>query len=783
MGILSRAVFREVSQSAILGTILFTFVLFLQRVGKLFEIVVRSSAAPQTVGQLFLLAIPFTLSFTVPLGVLVGVLLALSRMSSDAEITAMRAAGVSSRKVAPPVLAFAVLGMLITATASLWLTPYSISKTTRMLNHLVAEELTADVQPRVFDEDFPNTVLYVGDVIPGALTRWRNVFVADLRPPSERNANSEERSADAPRITIASDAIAIADIAHNHIQLSMLNETTHEIGKDSTHYYKTSSPRGEQVLDAVKPNEVHAKEYTEMDTVPLYREAYLNPKLEPDKRIAARIELHQRFALPPACVLLALIGIPLGISTRKGGKSTAFVFTAALAFLYWMGLIAANGLAKQQKLPVGVAVWIPNGIFAVIGLILLIRLELPSSRDWVAIVADRIGATVRWLQRLMPNAKGAARPARRSVRFPLLLQVVDTYVLTSFLFYFALLLASMVLMTHVYTFFELLNDIVKNQISMWEVVTYLFFLTPRLIYDSTPVSVLVAVLITFGVLTKHNEVTAFKACGVSLYRMAVPVLVTCFFLSGGLFAFDHYYLPQADRKQDALRNHIKGRAPQTYLRPDRKWIFGKGNRIYYYKYFDPAQRVMFGVSVYELDPVSFRLSRHIYAERARWERGLRKFIFENGWSRDFTPKGERFQDFTGAATTFSELNEPPEYFLKEVLQDKQMNFEQLAAYIKELQQSGFDTIALQVQFYRKFAVPLLALVMALISIPFSFMVGNRGAMAGVGVSFAIAIAYWSIGKLSEQIGNVNLLPAAIAAWSPDVVFSLAGLYFFTRMRT
>src|SRR5436853_7809266 len=104
MGLLSRAIFKEVAGSALLGTILFTFVLFLQRIGKLFEILVRSSAPPATVAYLFALAIPFTLAFTLPCGVLVGVLMGLSRMSSDGEITAMRAGRVARRQVIFPVL-------------------------------------------------------------------------------------------------------------------------------------------------------------------------------------------------------------------------------------------------------------------------------------------------------------------------------------------------------------------------------------------------------------------------------------------------------------------------------------------------------------------------------------------------------------------------------------------------------------------------------------------------------------------------------------------------------
>ena len=195
---------------------------------------------------------------------------------------------------------------------------------------------------------------------------------------------------------------------------------------------------------------------------------------------------------------------------------------------------------------------------------------------------------------------------------------------------------------------------------MSEVWEYLLFLIPTLIYREAPFSVLVAVLVTFGVLTKHNEVTAFKASGVSLYRLTAPVLLLSVMLSAGLFAFDYYFVPQANRRQDALRDKIKGRPVQTYLRPDRKWIKGAGSRIYYYKYFDTAN-TMNGVSVYELDPATFRLKREITAERAQWQPQLGKWIFEKGWRRDIMgPSRENTLQFQ--ATTFPELDETPGYF-------------------------------------------------------------------------------------------------------------------------
>jgi lipopolysaccharide export LptBFGC system permease protein LptF len=269
---------------------------------------------------------------------------------------------------------------------------------------------------------------------------------------------------------------------------------------------------------------------------------------------------------------------------------------------------------------------------------------------------------------------------------------------------------------------------------------------------------------------------------VSLHRLAVPILVTSTLLSAGLFAFDHYIVPPANLRQEALRSEIKALPVQTYLRPDRKWIIAAGSRIYYYKHFDQAQNVMVGVSIYELDPATFRLRRQISAESAEWRPSVNAWIFQDGWVRDLQrPVESNFRRFQ--ATTFPELEEPPSYFLKEVKQDKQMNYEELGGYIEDLQQSGFDTVRLQVQFHKKFSVPLFALIMAMISIPFGFLVGNRGAMAGIGVSIVVAIAYWGVGQLFEQIGNVNQLPPAVAAWSPDAIFSLTGLYLLMRMRS
>jgi LPS export ABC transporter permease LptF/LPS export ABC transporter permease LptG len=773
MGLLARSVFREIIAGAAVGTLLFTFVLFLERARLLFEPLVRGAAPAHTVGYLFLLVLPFVLTFTIPVGVLVGVLLGLSRMSSDGEIIALRAAGVSTRRLMAPVLVFALMGTAVTAACSLWISPWAMRETIRVLNQIAADQMTAEIQPRVFAEQFPNKTLYVGDVISGPVIRWRNLFIADMTPPGQRKRGTQEASGDAPRITIATDALAVPDSVHNAIQLRLMNGSSHEVGKEQEQYFNIRFPSLDQLLEAKAPEEQRAKAFTGMDTEPLRDEAMRSRD--------ADIELQRRFSLPFSCLLLALVGLPLGVSSRKSGKSSAFVTTVLLAFLYFMAQVSLIGLAKQGRLEPVVAAWAPNVAFALIGLVLLLRLEVPGDADWIGSVrgwfADTFsGITSRWRRRETARTlrlEGAAP-------FRILPQVIDTYLLGTFFFNLVFWLTSFVLLTQVFTFFELLSDILRNNIPMSRVATYHLFLTPKLIFDYTAISVMVAVLITFAVLSKQNEVTAFKACGVSLYRLALPVLLASLALSGALFAFDYYVVPDANLVQDGIRNEIKGRAVRSFLRPDRQWIYGKGSRIFHYKYFDPAEKVMAGVHIYDLDTKVFRLRRHIYAERAQWQPGIGTWIFQNGWSRNVDKVSEYR---TWQVTTFPELNETPEHFLPEEKQYKQLNFHQLADYIGDLRQSGFDTIRLRVQYHRKFSVPFFPFILAIIAVPFSFWVGNRGAMAAVGASFVIAIAYLAVNQLFEQVGNLNQLPPAVAAWSPNFVFLLAGLYAMTRMRS
>lgn len=774
MKILSRYVFREILTSSLLATALATFVIFLQEMGRLFELLVRSARGP-TVIELFALLLPPILLLSMPFGVLVGILVGLGRLSSDNEVIAMRSAGVSSRIVVAPVLTFAFIAMIISGVFSLWLNPLAIRTEYRILNRVAASQLTADVEPRVFEDQFTNdtTVLYVEDVTAGngPVAVWKGVFIADLTAPADRKTGVKVAQP-GPKVIVAQEADVVPDVKNNRLQLNLKDYGLHESP------YHSIAPSSGYVLQPEPNKQQQSKPYQEMFTPELQAFIRKTPAKTQDGT-DARIELHRRLALPMACLMLAMVGIPLGTSSRKGGRSAGYVWAIFLAFFcYYLSYITLTSLARSHSMPIAVASWLPNAAFFVAGIIMIARMETPGDRDFLGNVRQGLVAFGRAISGKLAIRRESLATGRVKLGF---FQILDSYVLSSFLFYFAVTLFCLITMVQVFTFFDLLGDIVKNHISMSDVIDYHLNLTPSLVYTTLPIAVLVSILATFGVMTKNNEVTAFKACGISVRRLGFPVLLISGVLSSVLFACDYSWIPHANQIQDALLNKIKNRPVSTYLHPERKWIY-HDYRIFYIKYFDPTENVMVEPYVFELDPKTFHLVREISANRARWQQSLNTWVWEQGEARNICGVHEcDVNNFT--ATTFPEIAETPDDFRKYVKQDKQMNYAELASYMRSLQESGFDTVKLHVQYYKKFAVPVFALIMALISIPFGFLVGNRGAMTGIGVGMAVAMTYLATGVLFDQFGNVNLLPAAIAAWAPDALFSVAGLYLMVRMRS
>jgi LPS export ABC transporter permease LptG/LPS export ABC transporter permease LptF len=777
MRILTRYILREVVSHALIGAAVLTFVLFTRDLGRILELVVRNSAPLPSVAQIFFLTVPVALTYTIPMGVLVGILIGLSRLAADSEITAMRASGMGVWTFLRMISIFVLVAWLLALGNSVYLAPRSLAALGKLQDNLKASQASFEVQPRVFYEGFPKHILYVQDVKAmsgGAL--WKGVFLADLTDPSS------------PRISLAREGLLVSQ-GPDTLDLHLTNGSTHETDPKNPDQYQISTFETTDIpirIPATQNNQEHEPtSLHEMKVADLLRVAHT---ADPVTRRWHLIEYHSRLALPTACVVLALVGIPLGLSSKKGGKSSGFVVSMLLVFLYYSVSLIGVSFAKQGRLSPAAGVWLADFVFLIGGAFLLWR----SERRPIELTALRSWFKASKLKALPLNGDSSRPPVRESVltrwprrwrlfnlRFP---TILDDYVLRNFALYLAMIVATFLMLLLVFTLFELLGDIMRNQVSPLTVGEYLLNVVPYFLYNTTPLSMLLAVLVTFGLLQRSNEITAIKATGISLYRIIVPVLIASTLVAGVLFLSDQLYLPYTNKRQDALRNRIKGKPAQTYLRPDRKWIFGQHSDIYYYQFFDPDRDVFGGVSVFQFDPHTFQITHRITADRAHWSNPMGRWVYEQGWERSLSGSAiENYRRFDVA--TYPELAETPAYFKKEIKQSSEMSYEELRRYIHDLEQSGFDVVRLRVQLQKKIAYPLITLVMAVLAIPFALSAGKRSAVAGVATAIGIGVVYWTISGLFEAMGNLSQLPPAVAAWSPDLVFGFIGGYLILRMPT
>jgi LPS export ABC transporter permease LptF/LPS export ABC transporter permease LptG len=772
MRILTRYILREVSSHALIGAVVFTFVIFMRDLARILELVVRNSAPLPSVAELFFLTLPTALTVTLPMAVLVGILIGLSRLAADSEVTAMRAMGLGSGTFLRVISIFAIVVWLFALLNNVYFAPKSAAALGDLQDRLKSSQASFEIQPRVFYEDFKDYVLYVEDSTPGnGAALWKGVFLADLSNPTS------------PKITLAREGMVTSE-GQDKLRLHLVDGSSHETVPRNPDQYSISTFSESDIPIQLPATNTQKNEVTPTTEVPTFQLLNQAKKMDPQRGRVLEIEFHRRFALPTACLVLALVGIPLGLSAKKGGKSTGFVLTIALVFLYYLISLAGMSVARQGKIPVGPGVWLGNITFFIAGIILVWRvdrmpIEIGSVRTFWTNLRSRLERKSPLLSRGGSGAFERAISRKRvfSTRFPLL---IDDYVLKDFFAYFGMIVGTFMVLLLIFTFFELLKDI--NRVPLYVIGQYLLTVTPYFLYNTMPLSMLLAVLVTFGLFEKANEITAMKATGISIYRVVLPVLLMAAVVATGLFFFDQLYLPQLNKRQDALRNRIKGKPAQTYLRPDRKWIFGQHSTIYYYEFFDPDQNRFGSVSVFEFDPKTFELTRRVYASRAHWSENLQRWIFENGWVRDL--HGMAIADYKPFdVSTFSELSEAPLYFKKEVKQSSEMNTDELRRYINDLAQSGFDVVRLRVQLHKKFAFPIMTFVMAVLAVPFALRGGRRGALAGVATAIGIAVVFWVGMGFFEAMGNASQLPPLLAAWFPDLLFGLAGGYLLLKVPT
>ena len=809
MKILTRYILKEMVGPTVLGFLFYTSIILMQRLFDMAAMIIRRSLSAEAVGKLLLYSLPNIVVLTVPMSILFGILIAVGRLSSDSEIVAMRALGLSTRTIYRPVFVFTFLAFLL----NLYLINYVLPDGNRQFVTLRAELMTSSAQqairPRVFYDEYQNLMIYVNDV-ETSTGRWKGVFIADNRTDESRDASTAAEAAEnlaAPpdddpevaalsadgsgqRLIVAQGGdLAIAQPSKD-IWMNLTAAETHIWNPARPDRYDHTRNRTQRLLLPAPGGDFDvttlARSLREMNLAQLIEQerALQQNNREEDRvtRNLARVEIHKKFAIPFACIAFGILGLPLGITNRRGGKSSGFSLSILIILFYYVLINNAEQWAARGQIPPWLGMWAANIILFGLGVYLLRR----ANRDAGATSSEGgiFSKLTGMIRRLFRKRRTAGvveeEPSllnQLDITFP---NTLDRYVLREFLKVLAMVLISVIALFVIVDYNEIAKDIRENKASLSTVLTYYRFQIFQVVDWTLPISVLVATLVTFGMLSKNNEVTAMKANGVSLFRVSLPIVAVAAIV--GLFAYfvRDFVLPYSTKRVQEVRRRIEGKETRSAATQQKLWYLGAGRYVINFLSYDRNARQLSEVQVFEFHPTEFRMVRRIYSRTATWTG--QAWRFENGWIRSFQDDGNStFTPIIRPVTLY--YRETPEDFATEVKAPEQMSYSELRRYIDTIKTSGYAADELEVELWEKTSWPAISVVMALIALPFAFRMGKRGALYGIGIALVLGIVYWMVFAVFTKFGEVGNLPPLLSAWAGNILFALAAIYGFLHVET
>ena len=764
--ITDRYILREIIPPFFLALLVFTFLLMIPPIMTVAEELITKGVDGFTIAKIMATLLPQGLGITIPMALLLGVLIGLGRLSSDRETVALQACGVSIFRMLTPLLLLATVAAMATAYVLVVALPDANQAFREITYRTVASRAEGEVKPRVFYEDFPNVMLYAREV-SNTGAGWTEVFLADTRKTDE------------PNVYVADRGQVILDREQRRLDIVLYNGTGHRIESNAPEMYEVQ--HFDELLISLDPDSVFPRTgpqrgYPELTISELGAEAVRLREAgsSPHRPI---MEIHRKFSIPVACFVFALIGLGLGVTSRKDGRLASFALGIAVIFAYYVIMYTADSLAKGALVSPHLAMWLPNIVMGLLGMALLIwRSNSVERRLAFPFVPHRPTLVSHAPDDLSNRPSGVSIPNIGWFR----LNILDWYLARLYGAVAALAFLGLLGIFYISTFIDLSDELFKGQTTGWVLLEYFWYATPQFTYWVLPISALIATLVAVGLLTKSSELTVMKACGISLYRTAAPLLLFGLLWSGLLFGLSESILGPANRRAEALNHMIRTGSPQTIDVFNRKWIVAGNGSIYHYLYFEPGRDEINNLSIYEFEDRPWRLSKRTFVRHAAFTDGWQA---QDTWERNFAPRGSPSLPYNTEAFRALPLLEPPEYFATDRPDAELMSYTELKSYIEVLKGSGFDVIRLVVSLHRKASFPFVALVLTLIAIPFAVTTGSRGALYGVGVGISIACGYWVILSVFGAIGSAGLLSPSLAAWAPNILFTASASYLLFTVQT
>ncbi|MDY0188374.1 MAG: LPS export ABC transporter permease LptF [Syntrophus sp. (in: bacteria)] len=360
------------------GIVLFvmTFVLLMGKILQLMDLMINKGVGLIAIVQLILFLLPSFFVFTIPIALLISILIALGRISSDSEFTVLKASGVSLYRLTPPILLIAFAALLLTAFSTFFLAPYSNMATKNLLYSVARSKAGIGIKEKVFMADFKGILLYA-DTISDRGFSMEGVLVSDQRTDEEQ------------AIIIAKNAFLISDPKSMDVTLRLENGSTYSVSKDKKNfrkmdfrYYDINLDLSSALSEARKERSKSTKEMTPQELI-------LNIKnsRQVDKNYREYVlELNKKFTIPFSCLMFGILAIPLGIKSRhRSVKARGFTLGLMTVLLYYLLQLGCDALVTAGKWPPLLGSWMPTLLFFIVALYLYFAAAAERQIEWMSL--------------------------------------------------------------------------------------------------------------------------------------------------------------------------------------------------------------------------------------------------------------------------------------------------------------------------------------------------------------------------------------------------------------
>jgi|GEM_PF-237720 len=355
------------------------------------------------------------------------------------------------------------------------------------------------------------------------------------------------------------------------------------------------------------------------------------------------------------------------------------------------------------------------------------------------------------------------------------LPMLQRYLLRQFLstLMVSLLVATTVFL--VFDFFERVQVFFREDASIFQALSYVFYKIPLVVQLMMPIAVLVSILLSVGRLSQLSEITAMRACGVNLFFLARPLIYAGVCISVLMLISGETVVPWSTKQlEDLYQFEIQKKAEKGRMSRSNFW-HRSGDRFYNIDFYESSAATLYGLSVYQFDPQSFAPTKRIVSASATWKGNHIGWVMQNAVEYTFEADGRTLQ------SKFDKLPlvipERPADFYARRTSAEALNFRELRQYITKLRGEGVPVSNYEVELQSKLSFPVINVILVLVAFPFALLTARSGTMtksfvAGVSVGFA----YYVVHAVSMSLGSAELIPIIPAAWTANILLGSLGGY-------